>query len=154
MWIKESKKDDIDYIASNMRKADRDEVWASDRCTPLEALTISYGMSKPCFTGMDGQTPVAMFGVVPLLENIGSIWLLGTDVISDSKPISFLRWSKKFFPTLTKSYDMVCNRVDGRNKVHIKWIKWLGFTFINEVNHGPDQLPFYEFARLIKCVDQ
>ena len=147
-WIRLSEKKDIDYIAPRMRQADVAEVRASDGCSPLEALRMSYSLSEPCFTGMDGDTPIAMFGAVPLLDNVGSVWLLGTDAISESIPISFLRWSRRFLPFLMEPYDMVCNLVDARNTVHIKWIRWLGFNFLNKTIHGPEQLPFYEFARL------
>ena len=81
-------------------------------------------------------------------EEVGAIWLLGTDAITNDIPTAFLRHSKRFLPFLTEPYDMVCNIVDKRNEVHIKWIKWLGFSFIRELNYGPKDLPFYEFARL------
>ena len=146
-----AKERDIDHIASNMRQADLDEIQAVGTPDPHEALTKGYKDSKPyCYSGISRGVPVAMFGVVPFEDEpkFGSIWLLGTDHISDDIPIGFLRWSKKFFPTVMEPYDMVCNVVDKRNEVHIKWIKWLGFSFIREIVHGPEKRPFYEFVRL------
>jgi hypothetical protein len=142
---------DIDYIAPRLREPDLQEIKALGDFSPKEALTVSYFGSKPsCYTAIGQGVPVAMFGVVPFEENErwGSIWLLGTNDITDEIPISFLKWTKRFFPILTEPYDMVCNIVDKRNEVHVKWIKWLGFSFIRELKHGPENRTFYEFARL------
>jgi hypothetical protein len=102
---------------------------------------------------MVDNRPVVMFGVVPLGDGIGSIWLLGTDAITNEIPVAFLRWTKRLLPVLTEPFTLVCNAVDKRNVVHVKWLRWLGFTFIREVRLGPSDLPFYEFARLT-CVTQ
>ena len=45
------------------------------------------------------------------------------------------------------------NYVDSRHHRAVKWLKWLGFSFIREARMGPSDLPFYEFARLT-CVIQ
>lgn len=149
-FVTESEYEDIKKIASGLRQADANEIDALGR-EPEEAIEESYFGSKPkCYTFIGKGVPAAMFGVVPFEENErwGSIWLLGTDRVTNVIPISFLKWTKKFLPTLLEPYDMVCNIVDARNTVHIKWIKWLGFTFIRELTHGPEGRTFYEFARL------
>lgn len=147
----EARESDIDYIAPRLRKPDLQEIKALGDLSPRDALTLSYFGSKPkCYTAIGSGVPVAMFGVVPFEENErwGSIWLLGTDDITDKVPIPFLKWTKRFFPILMEPYDMVCNIVDKRNEVHIKWIKWLGFSFVRELQHGPENRTFYEFVRL------
>ena len=150
MFPRASVETDIDQMAHRLRQPDIDEVKALGK-EPKEALQESYFGSKPkCYTGFFKGVPMAMFGVVPFSDNPkwGSIWLLGTDDVTDGAPISFLKWTKLFFPHLIEPYDMVCNIVDKRNTVHIKWIKWLGFKFIREVKAGPYNKTFYEFARL------
>lgn len=147
----ESVPSDVPYVAQRLRQADLDEIKALGQPDPLLALEESYFGSKPkCYTAIGKGVPVAMFGIVPFQDNErwGSIWLLGTDDVTDVVPITFLKWTKKFLPTLMEPYDMVCNIVDKRNTVHIKWIKWLGFSFIRELQHGPEGRTFYEFARL------
>lgn len=147
-WIRLATEEDIAYVAPRMRQADKDEVWASGGYEPEEALRLSYRASRPCFAGVnDKNEPSALFGAAPLSDNVGAVWLLGTNSI-DTSPISFLRWSKKFFPYVMEPYDMVCNLVHAENAVHIKWLRWLGFSFLRKVKHGPEQQPFYEFARL------
>lgn len=142
---------DIDDMVGRLRTPDLNEIKSLGKETPRELLEISYFGSKPkCYTALGGGVPIAMFGVVPFEDNErwGSIWLLGTDDITEKFPITFLKWTKRFLPTLLDPYDMVCNIVDKRNEVHIKWIKWLGFSFIREIQHGPENRTFYEFARL------
>ena len=98
----------------------------------------------------DTDIPIAMFGVAPVQDRKewGSIWMLGTDDITDLVPISFLRCCKRFLPTFLSPYEMVFNLVDHRNTVHIKWLKWMGFSIIREVSYSPSNNKFYEFARL------
>lgn len=147
----ESVASDIDYISTRLRDPDLREIKALGDFTPREALEMSYFGSRPkCYTAIGKGIPVAMFGVVPFEENDrwGSIWLLGTDGVTDDIPITFLKWTKRFLPILLEPYDMVCNLVDKRNEVHVKWLRWLGFSFIRELRHGPENRTFYEFARL------
>lgn len=146
-WIRLATEEDIDYVAPRLRRADREEVWASGSFLPEEALRTSYRASDPCFAFITEKGPQSLFGVAPVTDNVGAIWLLGTDEI-DTNPIAFLRWSRRFLPFLIQPYDMVCNLVYAGNTVHIKWLRWLGFVFLREVEHGPEHLPFYEFARL------
>lgn len=146
-WIRLATEEDIAQMAPKLRQADKDEVWASGAYLPEDALRASYSASEPCFAAVADGEPHALFGVAPLTDNVGAIWLLGTDAI-DTNPITFLRWSRRFLPFLMEPYDMVCNLVHARNTVHIKWLRWLGFCFLREVSHGPEQQPFYEFARL------
>ena len=151
-WVRAAAEVDVDFIARNMREADRMECAAYGK-SPYLALSEGFQCSLPCFTGMVDDRPVVMFGVVPLGDGIGSIWLLGTDAITNEIPVAFLRWTKRLLPVLTEPLTLVCNAVDKRNVVHVKWLRWLGFTFIREVRLGPSDLPFYEFARLT-CVTQ
>lgn len=150
-WVRAAAECDVDYIARNMREADRMECEAHGK-SPYVALMEGFECSLPCFTGLIDQRPVVMFGVVPVDENFGSIWLLGTDAITNEIPVAFLRWSKRLLPVLSEPFKVVGNAVDKRNAVHIKWLRWLGFTFIREVRLGPSDLPFYEFARLTCAV--
>ena len=141
----------ISPIARSMREADRMELYATGTESPYQALWLGHRYSKPTgFTFMFEGRPVCMFGVSPSEVNpkVGSIWLLGTDDITNKCSFHFLRWSKRFLPTLMEPYEMVCNIVDARNTVHIKWIKWLGFKFIRPIIYGPEKRVFWEFAEV------
>ena len=48
-----------------------------------------------------------------------------------------------------EKHPLLSNYVDAINELHIKWLKWCGFTFINKhEKYGVEQRPFYEFVRL------
>lgn len=147
----ESKENHIPHVANNMREADLDELAATGTRDPHRALTMGFEMSKPsCYTFVMDDLPVSMFGVAPLEGHPawGSIWMLGTDDVTDKCSFHFLRWSKRFLPNLLEPYDMVCNIVDARNTVHIKWIQWLGFKFLRPITFGPENRTFWEFAEV------
>lgn len=146
-----SKEEDLEYVAEHMRQADKDEAKASGFDCPRKALVESFRNSRPeCYSVMHQALPVAMFGVVPdpYDPKIGSIWLLGTDHVTNDYPISFLRQCRRFLPILMSGYEMVHNVVDRRNTVHIKWLRWMGFSILREITYGPESRPFYEFARV------
>jgi hypothetical protein len=51
--------------------------------------------------------------------------------------------------TLQQNYDVLFNLVDERNTLHIRWIQWCGFTFVNRHPAlGAEQRPFLEFVRI------
>jgi len=144
---------DIDIIALNIREADLMEIEASGTKDPRDALQNAYDICGPeCFTIVMDELPIAMFGTakVELIPEFASIWLLGTDDITNTAPISFLRIVKKVFKHVIEPYEMVFNVMDKRNEFSIRFVKWLGFSFIREIPYGPNSVPFYEFALINK----
>jgi len=88
-----------------------------------------------------------MLGVVPN-GLIGSIWMVGTPDLKKIS-VSFLKNCQGVFKVLKNNFQLLHNYVDARNELHIRWLKWMGFTFIKKHNHiGIEQLPFYEFIKL------
>ena len=72
--------------------------------------------------------------------------MLTTPAILDF-PVTFAREAKRFIDSRTER--VLWNYVDKRNTVHIKLLKFLGFTFLEEVPFGPNELTFIKFARWI-----
>lgn len=143
---------DCHYIAKRLRKADLKDVEAAG-LKPLDSLLRGYVYSKECMTiCLPDGTPAAMFGVAPFkLDNlsIGSIWLLGTDELIAHK-WTFLKESRYWLSRMSDGFDLLCNSVHKDNEVHIKWIKWLGFSFLRQTeSHGE---PVIEFAKIIHNV--
>ena len=92
-----------------------------------------------------------MWGVVDQGERLGRIWMLATDELVDNKPnsIQFLRQAKGWLTRTLEDYDVLYNYADARNAVHIKWLRWMGFTFIAErPNYGHEGRTFLEFVRM------
>lgn len=157
--IRPSNQYDIGYLAVHMRQADQEECRAGG-LTPLRALSDSYEMSTIRYTLIDPKKnePGAMLGVCPgAYEGMGLIWLLGSPSIENNS-ITFLRSSKLVLQQLFEEseYDVLYNYTYINNKLHHKWLQWLGFSFLREVPYGPTGHTFIEFVKLRgePCVPQ
>ena len=131
-------------VASNLRPEDRREVEEGHGIDPTEALTDA--VQKPScvyFTVPNGKT-AGMAGV----DHGGQIWMLCTPAIHDY-PITFAREAKRYVESRTDK--LLWNIVDKRNVVHLKLLRFLGFKFLRELKHGPNNLSFIEFCRVFRC---
>lgn len=91
-----------------------------------------------------------MFGCVPVDETSGSVWLLGSDDLTQP-PLrkQFLAEGRVWLNQLHAFRPLLFNFVDARNTVHIRWLRWMGFTFLRlHPEYGVERRPFWEFARL------
>ena len=148
--VRNSEVEDALKMAHNLRKADMNELQAV-LGNNLDTAHILYegikNSDNPRTFLVDGE-PSAIYGVVNAQSDdlkVGWVWLLGTNKIKKAKTF-FLKHSKKELAEQEKEYDVLANYVDVRNTVHIKWLKWLGFKALREVNYGVEQRKFYEFA--------
>lgn len=143
---------DIMPVATGMRAEDKAEVAAGCGQKPEEALLFCFFQSNPCMTIVGrNRSPIGMWGAVDQGGKVGRVWLLATNELVDDKPISiqFLRQAKPWLQSMFDRYDVLFNYADARNVVHIKWLRWMGFTFIAEhSNYGAGGLPFLEFVKV------
>ena len=138
--------EDLDYLAPRLRFEDKREILDGTGLNPYQALTASFNCSDISLTIVDTKNiPVGIFGV----SADGAIWLLATPEIKRIR-FSFLRESRKVVNLLNKKYKILWNYVDCRNDLHLRWLKWCGFSFLRKINHGVNQKPFYEFIKI--CV--
>ena len=138
---------DCIYFSEHLRKEDIQEIQAVTGLPPLLSLLTGLKMSSvPLVICNPDCKPVAMLGVVPN-GLIGFIWMVGTDDLKKIS-ISFLRNSKDVCDVLKGKHQILHNYVDKRNKLHINWLKWMGFSIINEVNYGIENRKFYEFVKI------
>ena len=142
--------EDVDYIAPKLRQADRNECLAATGKAPLSVLYTSLMIGDMTLTmrSPDGER-VGLCGVASSpIDDAGVVWMCATDDIYQHQT-TFLRNSKKALQELSEDYLVLFNCVDARNTVHIKWLRWMGFTFINEhPNYGAEKRLFYEFVRI------
>ena len=140
--VRPATRQDIRYVAERLRKADRLELAAATGLTPL-ALPFILPLGSTLAWLVDGR-PVCLFGCDPLSTSMQyAPWMLGTDVIK-KHPIAFLRQSLRILKGW-KDRPMT-NVVDGRNKLHVRWLVWLGFTFHELIpEYGAQRLPFWRF---------
>lgn len=140
---------DADLLSPFLRLADIAEVRASSGLSPKDALLHGMAYSDPCYTGFVDDAPIMIFGVCPE-DNpmIGRVWLLGSDGIVAHK-YDFLRKSKWWLEHFHKQFPVLYNYIDARNTYHIKWLQWLGFSFIREYpDYGVEKRLFYQFVRI------
>ena len=128
-------------VASNLRSEDRREIEEGHGLDPKVILTEAVD-DDFCvyFTAPNGRT-AGMGGIY----NGGIIWMVTTPVIHDY-PIGFVKEAKRVLATRTEP--ILGNIIDKRNTVHLRLLKYLGFTFSKEKLHGPNKLTFIEFYRV------
>lgn len=136
----------IDLIASDMRQADVDEIWASNHHTPIESLMNGWKVSDHSVIVTVNDTPCVMIGLVirDILTGTGVPWLLGTD--------NALKYKRHFItqvPAIIDEMLTICpilfNYVHVKNKVSISWLKRIGFSFDEPVQYGYEKELFHKF---------
>lgn len=139
-------------LAPRLRAADVREIDAAAGVDGLTGLEVSIAASEAAFAVLADGEVVAVFGVSrpSLLDPAtGQIWMLASDAaalhvrswMTDSK-----RWLAAFASEL--GFEVLVNRVDARNTVHIRWLRAMGAAVSCGVK-GEAFLPFsIEASRL------
>ena len=130
-------------VASNLLPDDYREVAEGHGHDPVEAIpqcskigdTVYFNVPDGQLAGVAGEQPD------------GRIWMLCTPAIL-KYPKTFAREAKRFVES--REEKLLWNIVDKRNTVHIKLLRFLGFKFLREVKHGPNNLSFIEFCRVFR----
>jgi len=149
--ITEGKDLDILRMAGRIRKADEDELLAATGRNPMHVLTESWIDGGRRWAAWSGDELVCVFGVAlgPVISGVGSgiPWLIGTDLMEDVKK-EFLKESRWRVDEWVEEFGVLYNFVDVRNTRSIRWLKWLGFKFVEEtIALGPHGMPFLQFYR-------
>ena len=139
---------DLKYVDANMREVDKIEAFYKSGQEPLQALQLTYMCSKVNMAiADDNDQPMGLCGVV----DGGVIWMVATDKLFENNKykIQLIRKGRKWVDNLLKNYKILYNFVYAENDSAIKWLKSLGFTFIQYHEHyGMQGKPFYEFLRI------
>ena len=137
-------------LSNDLRKEDIEEIKAYANIKPKEALILGIRTSKiPLGVFNHKGEIVSLCGVRSINSYLGQVWLLASPKIQDNFSMTFLRHCRDVTDVLTKDHKILFNYVDARNELHIKWLKWLDFTFINRhEKFGFEKRPFYEFVRI------
>ena len=146
--IKECTMEHIDHVKDNLRRSDREELYATSGKEPEKAVIESFFMSRKTWSMLLNGVPAVVLGVAdfPEVSGVGVPWMVATDDIQKSAvKMAVLRCSKKFVEDLLSMYPHLINFVDSRNKVSIQWLKWCGFTVHKAQPYGAFNLPFHRF---------
>lgn len=150
--IRDATVEDCRLLGDTLRQADRDEIAAMSGNHPnLVLLTgVLAGKAWTAVDRRDGEI-ILMFGTGEgQFPGTGRVWMLASDKLEDPA-IAFAlgRNSREWVSRMNEDYPALYNFVDARNAVHIRWLQWCGFTFINKHERfGAARVPFYEFVRL------
>jgi hypothetical protein len=114
-----------------------------------DRLTFSYLLSDATYSILDSEHRViGMFGISPgSFEGTGDVWMVASNAIQ--KPaiaIRFLKECRRWVEHLHSFYPLLGSIVRADNKVHIKWLTWLGFSLRSGIIIS-DEL-FFEFVKL------
>lgn len=133
-------------ISPNLRIEDHAEVLACTGQEPGQVLPMCVEANRTWkAVAQPNGPPVALFGIN------GSVpWMVATpDLIHHQ--LSFLKQAKNIIQ-LMHHYGgpFLQNFVDARNDVHIRWLKYMGFTFGNLIpEYGAARIPFWYFYRRV-----
>ncbi len=143
------------HMASRLRMEDAREIRSASGRDPKDLLPECVRTGKTSFVlevaieqGAPGRL-LALFGVSahPIIKTLGVPWMVATPLLEHHQ-MFFLRNCRKWIDNLSEGFDTLINCVDARNEVHIKWLKWCGFTFTHlHTQWGHDSLPFWEFEK-------
>lgn len=127
-----------------MRQEDLIEIALGGSPGPYDSLMRGLAYSEDCLSviGEHGEV-VAMYGVVRISPTMGSPWMLGSDALLGIKWV-FLRECRRHLQAIHRQYPSLHNHVWEGNSVHIRWLRWLGFTVGGAPSNRPNFLPFWK----------
>lgn len=152
--VQRATKADADECSKSLRMEDRRELEEITGLSAYDCLYRGVLMGSPSLSlRTHGGDLVAILSVIPFGTRTGVIALSGTKAIEENRT-SFLRGSRDVLVHLDTKFDTLVNICDARNTVHLRWLEWLGFTFIRKIDsYGPVGVPVIEFARIRKCAN-
>lgn len=135
-------------LGPKLRTADVREVQAAFGQDAESVLWASFNNAKRCWSIYVDDRIIGMFGVGRRANpRIGTVWMLASDDLYAHTRV-FLRECRQWVDEMMQDHDALMNYVDARNEVSIRWLAWLGFTFIKLHRgygvHGED---FWEFVK-------
>jgi scaffold protein Gp13 len=149
-YVRPYQEGDAAELLPFLRKADYQEIRATTFMCVLDALEQGVEKSAP-MCSIIGNTGCVegLFGIQP--EGIfGRVWMVGSDELTKN-PLrrQFIRECKTYLDVLSRGYGAIGNVIDERNTVHVRWLRWMGFTFLRRIdNYGVESRPFLEFIKL------
>lgn len=150
-YVRPSLPGDPEKVAPILRAEDKAEIDAAVGMGYVEVLTFSMSRSPIALTIVDAdEEPFAMLGATqnPQVSGYGHPWLLSSDYLFQAKT-PFIRQSRMWCALIEQPFHIVSNVVDERNTKHVRWLKWLKYSFIQRhPEYGVQKIPFLEFTRI------
>lgn len=144
-------REDVADVCSRLRSADREEIEAMWGVPPELMFEYTSIDRVKVFESARTGCRLGLAGVDSLGDpTTGLIWMIATDDLIGHQ-MEFLKYSKPFIEEHEEPYDLIFNWVDARNEVHLKWLRWCGFTFVQRYERfGSLGIPFYQFCKIVR----
>lgn len=150
-YVREYRAGDEVALAPRLRDADIRDIRTRTEIPIVDVLRGSGEISSPSCSIIGNTEEVeGMFGIVDEGNGFGRVWLLGSDALV-RKPLvtQFLREVPRYLELLERPYQITGNIIDSRNLVHIRWLKFNGYTFIaDHVDAGLHGERLLEFVKI------
>ena len=142
-YVRKATYQDCASLSPRLRKEDVQEIRYASGKAPLAVLRESFELSPKCWAVIYNDRVIALFGVSDA-GHIGIPWMLASDELKLIKK-SFLRECKQYVQEMGQGHELLTNYVWVGNDVHIQWLKWLGFKFLDPIEYGTANQPFRQF---------
>lgn len=142
--------DALEHVASNLKAADREEVYATvGHCRYADALRLSVILADSVRVAVSAYgEPVALLGVqtVSLIHNTGAPWLMTTRT-GPRHARALMTLGQQYTAAMLEKYNELENYVDARHTESVAWLQRLGYTLDKPQPYGPFGLPFHRFHK-------
>lgn len=138
----------VGLILPTLRPEDYQEIASASGKHPGAILAQGVGMGKSWAALDEEDNPVLLFGVAPGGVGIGIPWLVAsTGIVRHGRQIA--RLTRPLVDAMNEGYPVLRNFADCRNTLHLRWLRWAGFTFLQtSTDFAADGSPFVEFIRI------
>ncbi len=148
-WVRPARPADAAALVPHLRMEDAREIRALG-WEPSAGLEVTLESSERAMAVLSGAGDViTLYGIArsPSRAATGGPWLLGAPAM-ERFPRAVMRLARAELPRLAEGFDLLVNRADARNRLHLGWVQALGFSCLRSVPMGPERRMFIEFARL------
>lgn len=130
-------------VAEGARVEDVDEWLGGTGRHPVDgmrhALFAAVSLRVVCYQpSSHPELPLVLYGVEATDEpGVGNVWLIATDY-APQHAFSMHRLLEPELEAFLALYPTLTAVADQRNKLHHKWMEWLGFRKVGVVTTGPE----------------
>lgn len=125
--------EDVIELYANMTDEDIEDIktgWGHYGLSPFQVLDWSFANSEECYTIVDGNDVLGMFGIMDTSE----VWFMGTFDI-DRVAIRIVRQGHDYFNKWLEKHCHITGYINSRYKKFVKWLKWEGFE-VTDLERG------------------
>jgi hypothetical protein len=144
-YIRPYTPEDRDTVLNlRLQQADLDEMVAAHGVEPKYIIAMSLDISELLWVIIHDDNIEGVFGLAGK-DEVGVPWLLMTDKSKEFR-YAFLTQSWDVIEVMLGRYSILSNVVDTRHTQAVRWLKWLGFSFVeNDIIMHDDDVIFKLF---------